>query len=281
MANTSRILTAAMVLLAMTAPTDASAQGRVLPKDASNKDLISLAGIQHQIRQMPRHVLMGYDKAVLQVPRSRQATVRRIMSQSLDADQLERRVSTRLSQELPREHAAKVREWLRSDLGRKLAEMEDLAWSPQAAPQRDAFVAKLSGSPTGPFRQQLIRRIDQVTGTTETLLESAELAAFAAAMAMDSTRPKDERVGEDRIRVQIDQDRQTTRERCQSITAATFVFAYQSLSDSDLEHYAEFLESDAGQAYHRIAGSALNDALYDQVERLSRGLAAMIQNPKG
>ncbi len=275
------LITSALLLLAMAGPADAGDRDRPSRPERVQPDLIALSGMQAQIRHVPRHVLTGYDHASSQVPKTRQAQVRRILTQALDADQLERRVVARISQDLSREHATKIREWLRSDFGRKIVKLEEHAWSPENASQRASFAAKLAGAPPSPARQQLVRRLDLATGTTETLLESAELSAFGAAMALDSTRPKGDRVGEDRIRVQIDQERQATRERCQAVVATTFLYAYQHLSDGDLFQYAEFLESEAGRGYHMIADTTLNDALYEQGEALSRALVGLTKGPQG
>ena len=93
-------------------------------------------------------------------------------------------------------------------------------------------------------------------------------------MTIDSARPAGERVGEDRIRVQIDLDRQANRERWESVTTDTFLYAYRSLSDDELGRYADFLESDEGREYTSVATSALKDVLYEGSEALSRRLAS-------
>ncbi len=275
----TRLLGTAL-LLALAAPAIAGDPPRPARKVVAQPELMALSGVQHQIRHLSRAVMTGFDKESKQAPPSRQAVVRRVITQSFDANQIERRVTARVTKELPKEHSLKVLEWLRSDLGKAVAKLEDRALAPQAAQQFESTADKTLQT-ASPAKLQLVRRLDLAMGSSETLVESSELAAFAAAMALDSSRPMDERIGEDRIHVQIDQDRQKTRARAQAFILSTYLATYQQLSDADMERYAEFLESDAGREYHRLTGTALQEALYEAGESISRELTALSSKHKG
>jgi hypothetical protein len=67
----------------------------------------------------------------------------------------------------------------------------------------------------------------------------------------------------------------------QRITAATFLVTYQTLTDAEIERYAEFLESDPGREYLATAHDALKDALYEASETMNRSLSALFTRPKG
>ncbi len=275
----TRLLGTAL-LIALAAPAAAGEPPRPAKKVIAQPELTALSGVQQQIRHLSRAVMTGFDKESKQVPPTKQAVVRRVITQSFDANQIERRVSARVAKELPKEHSLKVREWLSSEVGKAIAKLEDRIPGQQAAQQIEATAANTVKT-ASPARLQLVKRLDLAMGTSETLVESSELAAFGAAMALDSSRPIGERIGEDRIHVQIDQDRHKTRERAQALTFATYLATYQPLSDTDLEHYADFLESDAGREYHRLTGTALQEALYEAGESISRELTAMSGNRKG
>lgn len=280
MSKTYRVLGAALCLF-VTVPVIAGEPRAPQAPVSTQVDLMSLSGTRQQIRQIPHQVLTTFDQGSQQVPTTRKAVVRRVISQAFEASHLERRVSVRMAKELPREHSAKVLDWLRSDLGRKISKLEDHGWTPQTVTQREAFAATLRTTPPSPTRLHLMRRLDLATSATETLLEAYEVSAFGSAIAQDSTRPAGERVGEDRIRVQIDLDRQRTRDRSQELVTTTFLFMYQPLSDLELERYVEFMESESGREYQEVATAALKDALYESGEAMSRGLASLLEKSKG
>lgn len=275
----TRLLGTAL-LIALASPVAAGEPARPARKAIAQPELTALSGVQHQIRHLSRAVMTGFDRESKQVPPTRKAVVQRVISQSFDANQIERRVSARVAKELPKEHSLKVREWLSSDVGKAIAKLEDQPLAPQASQQIEVAAEKIIKS-ASPTRLQLVRRLDLTIGMSEALVESSELAAFGAAMALDSSRPIDERIGEDRIHVQIDQDRQKTRAQAQALTFATYLTRYQQLSDTDLERYADFLESDAGREYHRLTGTALQEALYEAGESISRELTALSSKRKG
>ena len=127
------------IVFALAGPVLAGDTSRVHPKTpptakgSSRPELLTLSGMQQQIRQLPRHVLARFDHAAKQATGTKQAVVRRLITQSLDSERIEHRVSAQLSRDLQKEHSTKVLEWLRSDLGRTIARFEEQAWAPQAA----------------------------------------------------------------------------------------------------------------------------------------------------
>ncbi|MGE3151419.1 MAG: hypothetical protein AB7G48_02240 [Nitrospiraceae bacterium] len=217
----------------------------------------------------------------------RQAVVRRALVQAFDANQIERRVTAKVSKDLSKETAGKIVAWLQTDLGRKISALEERGWV-SSVKQIEQVVAQLEkidldklerNSPQA-ARLKLVRRLDYSTNATETLVDLSEASAFGVATVLDASRPVDQRLGIDRLRVQIDQARPKLRSQSQRITVATFLLTYQTLTDAEMERYAEFLESDSGREYLTTTHDALKDALYEASETMNRNLSTLLTRPE-
>ncbi|HSE60122.1 MAG TPA: hypothetical protein VLA99_15590 [Nitrospiraceae bacterium] len=256
--------------------------------DGRVSKVLRFTGVQRQIHAIPGYVLAGFDRSNGNLASKRQAVVRRVITQAFDADQIERRVTAKVSKDLSKETAGKIAAWLQSDLGRKISALEERGWT-ASAKQIEPVVAqlekidleKLEKDAPQTVRLKLIRRLDHSTNATETLVDLSEASAFGAATVLDAARPVDQRLGIDRVRVQIDQDRPKLRMQSQRITTATFLLTYETLTDAELERYVEFLESDPGREYLATAHDALKDALYEASETMNHGLSALFTRPKG
>jgi hypothetical protein len=267
---------------------DACSAEIVQGSDGRASKVLRFTGMQQQIHAIPSYVLTGFDRSSGNLSTKRQAVVRRVLTQAFDANQIERQVAAEVSKDLRKETAGKIVAWLQSDLGRKISVLEERGWA-WSAKQIEPVVArlekidldKLEKDAPQTVRLKLIRRLDHSTNATEMLVDLSEASAFGAATVLDASRPVDQRLGVDRVRVQIDQDRPKLRTQSQRITAATFLVIYQTLTDAEIERYAEFLESDPGREYLATAHDALKDALYEASETMNRSLSALLTRPKG
>lgn len=250
--------------------------------------VLRFTGVQQQIHAIPNYVLAGFDRSSSRnLATKRQAVVRRALVQAFDANQIERRVTAKVSKDLSKETAGKIVAWLQTDLGRKISALEERGWV-SSVKQIEQVVAQLEkidldklerNSPQA-ARLKLVRRLDYSTNATETLVDLSEASAFGVATVLDASRPVDQRLGIDRLRVQIDQARPKLRSQSQRITVATFLLTYQTLTDAEMERYAEFLESDSGREYLATAHDALKDALYEASETMNRNLSTLLTRPE-
>lgn len=250
--------------------------------------VLRFTGVQQQIHAIPNYVLAGFDRSSSRnLATKRQAVVRRALVQAFDANQIERRVTAKVSKDLSKETAGKIVAWLQTDLGRKISALEERGWV-SSVKQIEQVVAQLEkidldklerNSPQA-ARLKLVRRLDYSTNATETLVDLSEASAFGVATVLDASRPVDQRLGIDRLRVQIDQARPKLRSQSQRITVATFLLTYQTLTDAEMERYAEFLESDSGREYLTTTHDALKDALYEASETMNRNLSTLLTRPE-
>lgn len=256
--------------------------------DGRASKVLRFTGVQQQIHAIPGYVLAGFDRSSKNLATTRQAVVRQVLTQAFDANQIERRVTSKVSKDLSKEAAGKIAVWLQSDLGKRISALEEGGWTtsgnqiePVVAQLEKIDLEKLEKDAPQAVRLRLIRRLDHSTNATETLVDLSEASAFGAATVLDASRPVDQRLGVDRVRVQIDQDRPKLRMRSQQVATATFLLTYQTLTDAELERYAEFLESDPGREYLAATHDALKDALYEASETMNRSLSALFTRPKG
>lgn len=271
MITVARSLVSLLTIACLALPAYAAAPN----KDGLAKELMKLSGLEKQIRQIPLQVLAGFDKDGKKLPPQRYTALRRVLSQAYNGQTLEQHVYKRLHSELTHELATKTLGWLRTDLARKITKLEEQASTPQAIQQMQAFAKKFDSNPPTQQRLGLARRIALATDAAELLLDITESSTFGLAMALDAMLPPDQRQGEARLRVQLERQRPTLRENYEQLSTVSSLFAYQSLSDAELERYVDFLESELGTQYTLLANTALKDALYEASTQANRGMVTL------
>lgn len=251
------------------------------PNDNSIQNLMRLSGLEQQIRQIPSQVVLGFDRQGRKLPVEQHTALRRALTDSFNSSRMERQVFQELQTGLRPEVVERTLAWLRSDLGRKVTLLEEESSGSKAMEELQAFVQQLQKTGPAQDRLQLVRRLDQAANATELMLDVTESMLISTASAYEATLPAAQRVGLDRIRVQISQQRSTWRPQVQNQIVVTMLYTYRSLSLKELEAYVTFLETEHGLEYSSQASAALKHALDLSIHRASGVMMDILKPPAG
>ena len=78
------------------------------------------------------------------------------------------------------------------------------------------------------------------------------------ALAVNRARPPDERQATAQVERQIQELRGLARAKLAQATVMFMLYQYRSLTDEELQQYADFLASDAGRWYSATMSKAMN-----------------------
>lgn len=250
-------------------------------KEALTQELMKKSGAEQQIRQLPLQAFAGLEDQKGKLSAGQYKNLRRILGAAFHADTLEKSVSKRVLSDLDHETMRKALTWLRSDLGTKITRLEEAASSPKAVKLVQAFAKRLQTAPPPPQRVALARQIDRATGSSELALMITEATALQVATAFDATLPTERQMGVDRLRIQLERERPKLREGSRQAVMVNLLYAYESLSDRELQRYLEFLETQEGRDYMNVMSAALMDGILEGIETLSRALPDAIKQSDG
>ena len=250
-------------------------------KEATVNELMTLSGIEHTLQQIPKQVLAGFAQQGRKLPVEQHQALRRALVDAFDVPMMQRHVATELQTNLRPEVMAKTMEWLRSDLGRKMTALENAAGDPRSMQDLQAFMKRLEKTPPTQERLQLIRRLDMATNSTELLLDITESITVSLASAHDATLPATQRIGADRIRVQISRERGNWRPQAQNHVLVTMLYTYRAVGQQELEQYVGFLETEAGLDYCSQTSGAFKGAMDLGIQRATSAMMDILKPPAG
>ena len=157
--------------------------------------------------------------------------------------------------------AAGTLAWLRSPLGRRITQLEELGASQQMSSSRpDA--RSLAAAPPAAARIALIRELQESSGVADVGVDLAMTAALALALGANAAQPDAaKRADEAAITAAIQAQRAPMAGQIEAVMQISSLFTYRELSDEELATYLEFVQSDAGRWYHDAVVAGLVSTL--------------------
>ena len=227
-------------------------------------NLLERSGLQVQLESLSAGVRVRFLRGPGRLSGRDRVTIDRIVSERFAAEALYARIRLEFERNLDAAKLAKVLEWFDSPLGRRITGLE------LAAPVSDGgldAVVGLGHDRLAPRRLGLIERLDTGGGASETTVDvtMAILRGLTRAFQPAVTRPSRGRLEEE-----FAQARNRTLEQIKHACLVGMLSAYRSLSEQELEQYAQLVESEAGQWYM----SVMNNTLVTAVDVAAEATAA-------
>ena len=189
-----------------------------------------------------------------QLPAALRETLVRNSSQRFDLAGMHDRAQTRLALELDDQQMQQALSFFTGSLGSRIVATETTASSPAsvASAQQGLPVMELSDE-----RRALMERLAGQLPALEIGVEvSTALTGLAAQSANDllgGLMPLPQQAGTS--------GRERLRQQMRSNLSNTLAYIYRDLNDDELTRFAEWAESDSGQAFYRASEQAVRDAL--------------------
>lgn len=152
------------------------------------------------------------------------------------------------------QHIHSAAQWYRSALGKKIRRLEEAASNPDNKLAIESFAKQLMKSPPSEGRISLVERIERSTYMTE-----AGKSLFLGYVKL--MHPFNKNIDAKRLRKVLRVLRENITEPMREVVLRNLLFSYRNLKDKDLEKYAEFLDSKAGQWFNQTTLKGIRNGI--------------------
>ncbi|MFP4474725.1 MAG: hypothetical protein ACLFOY_04145 [Desulfatibacillaceae bacterium] len=174
--------------------------------------------------------------------------------------------------------------WLRSDMGKKVSELENPGHSMEESQRLlDEYAARLGENPLSDGRVELVKRLDEAARMTENVVD---LVIFNSVQTLDASKywMNDEAAAVIDMTIQgVESMRGLLVARNREVTRLGIAHTYRELSDEEFQKYVEFTESTAGKRHNEIGFEAIREALGNAGERFGHAFSVewkRVSNPE-
>jgi hypothetical protein len=232
----------------VTAPAHPRAEAQALD------DLLDRSGLKAQLQSLTAGIRAQFLRAHRRQSGPDRITIDRIVAERFAAETLHTRIRLEFQRNLEPGRLEKALAWYDSPLGKRVVGQELAALIASGGPEA---VADLERNRPSPRRLDLIERLDEGGGASETTVDVTVAIVRSLTVAFQPGLPAVAGLSRAQLDKQIAQARNRTLEDMRRLCRVSMLLAYRGLSDDELEQYARFVESDAGQWYLSVMNSAL------------------------
>ena len=247
--------------------------------------VLELSGLRAQFEALGREALERFDEgpkddpgwvAFLEANRDR---LRQISAEVYDPKALLGSVAEAFAVRFDEEKLRPLEAWLHSPLAQRMTAVEVAAT--QASPEAmQAFFTELEQNPPLPQRVALIERLMETTDATDSVIAALTAGVGGLARAFAGLCPLQVGDVETEIRKLRELYLAQHREMFRESVLALGLFTYQAVSDEELEQYVQFLESELGQWFNRLAVEGVTQAMGQASKRLAERMIPLLQAAK-
>lgn len=198
-----------------------------------------------------------------------------LASRAFSGPRMRARLAADLGEELSQLQLESVETWYRAPLGSRLAAAEAAAARPDAWDALSQRGPGLMERARGTDRVTLFRRYDravQASARTADIAEAAQRQLIPAYISVMGSRAPDAET----LEKEIAAHRPMVRAQIEEQTYMAFLSTYEGFSDAELRRYLDFLESDAGRAFTRVAADSIERGLLEPLEAVSSQMARLL-----
>lgn len=245
-------------------------------RSALAQDLLKKSGTWAQLASFEPQVRAGLAEAMAArrpVPSAAEAERSAAAVGSHFAPGRLRAVATRVvAQGLADEHQAALQRWYDSPAGQAITVLEEKASQEQTdmAEVARRGTAEMAGSP--PRRRELLNELLRETRAAEVAVQMTFNVMLAAHRGVVAALPGGPAPSESELKASLEAQRVPLLQAYGQLMAASYALTYSSLPDAELERYLGFVKSPAGQHFFALSIRALDTAISEAIEDLSRSL---------
>jgi hypothetical protein len=238
------------------------------------RTLMQKSGLNKQIDQIPLMMQAGIAQADQNQP-SRKMTpeemsdLNRMVAEAFDAKAMNASVQKHIRSNLAKNDIRAALAWLSSPLGEKITRLEEDASTPAAYTEMQAMADTLTKNTA---RAAQLKKLDTAVKATESGVRVALNIQMSLLTAMSSVLPKDKRPSAGEIKDQVNKNGAQMRSTAEQETLLSFLYAYRTLTDAEIDQYIAFAESKSGKKYHAATSKGVSDAMV----QASRTLGSML-----
>lgn len=205
-------------------------------------------------------------------------TISSIVSNAFSVKEIRAQVVADLDQGLSDQQLNSVLAWYETPLAEKISRAEVAASRPAVWKDVEARAADLQATYKGSERAKLFARFDSAARATESAVDTTVAVQLGLASAMAALNGSQGPTFE-QLQQKIKSQRGMLRSMVAQQVFVGYLYTYQDLTTPELKGYIEFLESDAGSAFTRVATNSIQRSITDPVESVGNQLARFF-NPQ-
>lgn len=142
------------------------------------------------------------------------------------------------------------------------------------------YAQQLQKNPPPPERLKLIEELDRATNATATSVEAYMNTHLAVATAVTLSLPQETRRPLSQIKKQLERSRPAIEKALKQQTWVGMLYAYQTLTDAEIQQYIDFADSPAGKKYHKVTIEAFQQAMIECGADFGQAAGKAIENMK-
>jgi len=250
-----------------------------LDRKTQLRELMELSGLQKQVNQVPAHALSFLKEEEERLPPDQCLLLSRVFHETYDEEKLLQGVQAGIEKNFDSEFFIKTLKWMRSPLARRITKLEVESSSPEALKQMQALAEQLLTKPAPDQRMKLIRQLDAATHGTEMATDMVILNAWGIEIGLNALLLEERRSGPETLLSRTAFAHQQMIKEQKELMQVSLLYTYQTLTDSELERYAAFAESDAGQWYYRTIRIAFKDVLSEAALNIGKCVERGLPGP--
>lgn len=230
--------------------------------DPAIAEALRLSGIEDSIAQLADPSLYLAAIQQKQLTPQQAAELRQIVMQAMQPERFRQAVMASVRNSYPADAYGQLLEILRSPLARRMSaiEIRESRTDPQVL---QAFAAGMARQPPSAQRLALIRRIDQVTGSSELIMNTA-------VSVMDGLAAGSKSVSAQQSGKMIEEFRAQYGDRIRQTAFVKMLYTYRGVPDEQLSAYAALLAAPAAVRFNEAAQSGLLEATRQAAEECMR-----------
>ena len=247
-------------------------------KRALASEVMRVSGLEQQLGQTTRSIndsLKKAEESGKATPEQRE--IGAVMLEAFGTESILASVGKQLADQLNEGELQKVLSWYEGDPGQKLIRLENQLADPEKAKELVEFAKQTEQNPIPEARQSLYKKIDKATLTTETTVDMQLNSRVAMVKAMNKTAKSEKKLTDAEINEKIESQRPKAMEFMQQINLIKFGYLFKDVSDSDVEAYAKFAESDVGRKYFKARSKALDAAMQEGSRKVGEAMGSHIK----
>jgi hypothetical protein len=199
-----------------------------------------------------------------------------ILKDAYQADRIKRHLLARFKKSLDPACIEAVLSWLQSPLGQKVTKLEGAASTPEGVRQMTMYAAMIQNDPPPQARSRLVERLDEAIKATDLMLDMATITVNETMNGVVAAMPQQLDMDPLAMGQLLKTHREEMRKRFQKAVTTTFLYAYQPLSDKELEQYIAFAESEHGRRYHKVLVEEMKKIQLDASYYVAKGMNRLL-----
>ncbi len=228
-------------------------------------ELMQKSGLWKQLAQIEPQMMFGAEQTQsgkTKLPDADFVRLKASISRSYSADRLRADMRKQLALELlPADQSAAL-QWLTSDLGTRITELEEKSGELAEIRQREKDAGKLAAG-LAPERRNRIEALVRAMRVAESGASIIINTTLGVANGFAVAAPAGASSGLAALRAKLEAQRRRLVESLEVRMVTECAFIYRSLNDEEIARYITFADSPSGRNYHAVTVGALDKVMTD------------------